>query len=225
MASGEIVGLIGPERRRQDHHPAVAGAAFFGRPAGTSGSTATTSSTDAARGEAPPGVHAGRAASVRVSDRRGAPAADRTALSRRPTSRAACVRCSPSCNSTGKEGSLPGELSRGMRQKVIIACGLVRSATTLLFDEPLTGPRSDRHPAHAQHDRDSGARRRAAILLSSHLLAPRRGGVLARHHHGPRPQGGRRHVRGAGARTPSSRRRGRASSRSSCGSRATTATS
>jgi ABC-2 type transport system ATP-binding protein len=32
----------------------------------------------------------------------------------------------------GKEASLPGELSRGMRQKVVIACGLVRSATTLL---------------------------------------------------------------------------------------------
>jgi ABC-2 type transport system ATP-binding protein len=40
---------------------------------------------------------------------------------------------------TGKEDSLPAELSRGMRQKVVIACGLVRSATTLLFDEPLTG--------------------------------------------------------------------------------------
>src|SRR5947208_10320288 len=39
----------------------------------------------------------------------------------------------------GKEGALPGELSRGMRQKVVIACGLVRHATTLLFDEPLTG--------------------------------------------------------------------------------------
>src|SRR5229473_7408122 len=40
---------------------------------------------------------------------------------------------------TGREPSLPGELSRGMRQKVVIACGLVRNATTLLFDEPLTG--------------------------------------------------------------------------------------
>src|SRR4029078_12107498 len=40
---------------------------------------------------------------------------------------------------TGRERSLPGELSRGMRQKVVIACGLVRDATTLLFDEPLTG--------------------------------------------------------------------------------------
>src|SRR6266853_164936 len=39
----------------------------------------------------------------------------------------------------GKERSLPGELSRGMRQKVVIACGLVRDASALLFDEPLTG--------------------------------------------------------------------------------------
>ena len=40
---------------------------------------------------------------------------------------------------TGKEDLLPSELSRGMRQKVVIACGLIRDATTLLFDEPLTG--------------------------------------------------------------------------------------
>src|SRR5438128_5685485 len=33
---------------------------------------------------------------------------------------------------TGKERSLPGELSRGMRQKVVIACGLVRDASVLL---------------------------------------------------------------------------------------------
>src|SRR5947208_16116429 len=34
----------------------------------------------------------------------------------------------------GKEHSLPGELSRGMRQKVVIACGLVRVPSVLLFD-------------------------------------------------------------------------------------------
>src|SRR5437762_10569939 len=32
----------------------------------------------------------------------------------------------------GKERSLPGELSRGMRQKVVIACGLVRRPPVLL---------------------------------------------------------------------------------------------
>ena len=69
----------------------------------------------------------------------------------------------------GKEQSLPGELSRGMRQKVVIACGLVRSATTLLFDEPLTGL----DPLGIRRMREtivSRARAGAAILLSSHLL-------------------------------------------------------
>jgi ABC-2 type transport system ATP-binding protein len=70
---------------------------------------------------------------------------------------------------TGKENALPGELSRGMRQKVVIACGLVRDATTLLFDEPLTGldPIGIRRMRHTILAR---ARDGAAILLSSHLL-------------------------------------------------------
>jgi ABC-2 type transport system ATP-binding protein len=70
---------------------------------------------------------------------------------------------------TGKERSLPGELSRGMRQKVVIACGLVRNATTLLFDEPLTGL----DPLGIRRMRETivgRARSGAAILLSSHLL-------------------------------------------------------
>jgi len=70
---------------------------------------------------------------------------------------------------TGKEKALPGELSRGMRQKVVIACGLVRNATTLLFDEPLTGL----DPIGIRRMRETivgRARAGAAILLSSHLL-------------------------------------------------------
>jgi ABC-2 type transport system ATP-binding protein len=70
---------------------------------------------------------------------------------------------------TGKEGALPGELSRGMRQKVVIACGLVRDATVLLFDEPLTGL----DPIGIRRMRDTirrRAREGAAVLLSSHLL-------------------------------------------------------
>lgn len=69
----------------------------------------------------------------------------------------------------GKERALPGELSRGMRQKVMIACGLVRDATTLLFDEPLTGL----DPIGIRRMRETIRRRSrtgAAILLSSHLL-------------------------------------------------------
>jgi ABC-2 type transport system ATP-binding protein len=69
----------------------------------------------------------------------------------------------------GKEALLPGELSRGMRQKVVIACGLVRDATTLLFDEPLTGL----DPMGIRRMRETiiaRARDGAAILLSSHLL-------------------------------------------------------
>ena len=70
---------------------------------------------------------------------------------------------------TGKEGSLPGELSRGMRQKVVIACGLVRDASVLLFDEPLTGldPRGIRKMRETIVAR---GRAGAAILVSSHLL-------------------------------------------------------
>jgi ABC-2 type transport system ATP-binding protein len=70
---------------------------------------------------------------------------------------------------SGKEASLPGELSRGMRQKVVIACGLIRDATTLLFDEPLTGldPIGIRRMRQTITAR---ARAGAAILLSSHQL-------------------------------------------------------
>jgi ABC-2 type transport system ATP-binding protein len=70
---------------------------------------------------------------------------------------------------TGKETSLPGELSRGMRQKVVIACGLVRDASVLLFDEPLTGL----DPIGIRRMRDTITRRAAqgaAIVVSSHLL-------------------------------------------------------
>ena len=69
----------------------------------------------------------------------------------------------------GRERLLPGELSRGMRQKVVIACGLVRNATTLLFDEPLTGL----DPIGIRRMRNTIVARAhagAAILLSSHLL-------------------------------------------------------
>ncbi len=69
----------------------------------------------------------------------------------------------------GRERLLPAELSRGMRQKVVIACGLVRTPPVLLFDEPLTGL----DPIGIRRMRDTIVRRAregAAVLLSSHML-------------------------------------------------------
>ena len=69
----------------------------------------------------------------------------------------------------GKEDALPGELSRGMKQKVAIACGLLHDPTALLFDEPLTGldPLGIRHMKATIVAR---ARAGAAVIVSSHLL-------------------------------------------------------
>ena len=70
---------------------------------------------------------------------------------------------------TEKARVLPGELSRGMRQKLVIACGLLHDPKALLFDEPLTGldPAGIRRMKQTIVDR---ARAGAAVLLSSHLL-------------------------------------------------------
>ena len=115
----------------------------------------------------------------------------------------------------GKEELLPGELSRGMRQKVVIACGLVRDATTLLFDEPLTGL----DPMGIRRMRETilaRARDGAAILLSSHLLHLVEEVCTPRDHHESGTESGRRRGRRSGAPMPKSRQPGRISSRSSC---------
>jgi ABC-2 type transport system ATP-binding protein len=68
-----------------------------------------------------------------------------------------------------KRGSLPGELSRGMKQKLAIACGLLHQPKALLLDEPLTGldPVGIRRMKATIMRRAAGG---AAIILSSHLL-------------------------------------------------------
>jgi ABC-2 type transport system ATP-binding protein len=68
-----------------------------------------------------------------------------------------------------KRQALPTELSRGMRQKLAIACGLLHDPAALILDEPLTGL----DPAGMRRMRATiAARARAgtAVILSSHLL-------------------------------------------------------
>ncbi len=68
-----------------------------------------------------------------------------------------------------KANALPGELSRGMKQKLAIACGLIHSPRVIFLDEPLTGL----DPIGIRRMKDTilrRAREGAAILLSSHLL-------------------------------------------------------
>ena len=70
---------------------------------------------------------------------------------------------------TDKAGALPGELSRGMKQKLAIACGLLHQPRVLILDEPLTGL----DPAGIKKMRATIADRAtegAAVILSSHLL-------------------------------------------------------
>jgi ABC-2 type transport system ATP-binding protein len=68
-----------------------------------------------------------------------------------------------------KRDSLPGELSRGMKQKLAIACGLLHSPKVIYFDEPLTGldPYGIRRMKNSILKRAADG---AAIIISSHLL-------------------------------------------------------
>lgn len=71
---------------------------------------------------------------------------------------------------TEKRDSLAQELSRGMRQKVAIACAYLHDPDVILFDEPLTGldPRGIRTMKDSIRGRVDGG---AAVVISSHLLA------------------------------------------------------
>jgi ABC-2 type transport system ATP-binding protein len=69
----------------------------------------------------------------------------------------------------GKEDALPGELSRGMKQKLSIACGFLHDPRLLVLDEPLTGldPLAIRRIKESLRARATAG---AALVLSSHLL-------------------------------------------------------
>jgi ABC-2 type transport system ATP-binding protein len=69
-----------------------------------------------------------------------------------------------------KRNTLVHNLSRGMRQKVAIACAFLHDPKVILFDEPLTGldPQGIRGIKQAIRDR---AQAGASIIISSHLLS------------------------------------------------------
>ncbi|MEO6323371.1 MAG: ABC transporter ATP-binding protein [Thermoanaerobaculia bacterium] len=70
---------------------------------------------------------------------------------------------------TGKESAFPNELSRGMKQKLVIACGLLHDPEVIIFDEPLTGI----DPGGIKRMKQTIVRRAkagASVIVSSHLL-------------------------------------------------------
>lgn len=71
---------------------------------------------------------------------------------------------------TNKRKSLASELSRGMRQKVAIACAYLHQPEVMFFDEPLTGldPAAIRMLKETMRAK---AAQGATVLVSSHLLA------------------------------------------------------
>ncbi len=65
--------------------------------------------------------------------------------------------------------AFPGELSRGMKQKLIISCALLHEPRALIFDEPLTGL----DPGSMRRTKRTIVRTAAAgasVIVSSHML-------------------------------------------------------
>jgi ABC-2 type transport system ATP-binding protein len=74
----------------------------------------------------------------------------------------------------GREDFLPGQLSRGLRQKVQLSCALLRPFSVLLLDEPVVGldPASQEALRGALLDLKAEGK---AVLLSTHQIGFARG--------------------------------------------------
>ena len=70
---------------------------------------------------------------------------------------------------TPKRDALPGELSRGMKQKLVVACAFLHDPALIVLDEPLTGldPLGIRRMKASLTARAEAG---AAVVLSSHML-------------------------------------------------------
>jgi len=69
-----------------------------------------------------------------------------------------------------RRDAFPSELSRGMKQKLAIACALLHRPEALVLDEPLTGL-DPRAMVHMRETIRSQASDGTAVLLSSHILS------------------------------------------------------
>jgi ABC-2 type transport system ATP-binding protein len=69
-----------------------------------------------------------------------------------------------------KRDTLAGQLSKGMRQKVLIGCALLHDPFLYLFDEPTVGldPQAQRELTNEMRRLREGG---AAVLVSTHILA------------------------------------------------------
>ena len=153
-----------PERPRRS---APSQASFNRRPAGSAWS-GTTWLKEPVEAKAGPGLHPRRPAAVRLPQCGRAPEVRRSHLRRRrsrsthrfPSRRAGVGR---------PRQEAPDQLSRGMRQKLAISCGLLHNPSVLLFDEPLTGldPGAIRRMKATIMSRAEAG---GAVILSSHLL-------------------------------------------------------
>ncbi|MCX7799971.1 MAG: ABC transporter ATP-binding protein [Fimbriimonadales bacterium] len=72
-------------------------------------------------------------------------------------------------NLTEKRDQLVATLSKGMRQKVAVACALVHEARVMLFDEPLIGI-DPAGAAELKREIRNARDRGCAVLVSTHLL-------------------------------------------------------
>jgi ABC-2 type transport system ATP-binding protein len=69
-----------------------------------------------------------------------------------------------------RENAFPGQLSRGMRQKLQLACALIRPYRVLVLDEPVVGLDPSTQDVLADLLREA-KRDGAAILMTTHQLA------------------------------------------------------